>query len=110
LVGFLAVEELRPFHLAAQSRAFIWAPFHSWFDASPEASYSIYFSKTFLYASVAWALRRGGLGWTSAVLIPALILAGCEWAQRYLEGRTPETTDLVLLAAGAALLKLCEKA
>ena len=36
--------------------------------------------------------------------IPAFILAAGESAQRYLPGRTPESTDLALLAAGAFLL------
>lgn len=106
LVTWLAVEEFRPFRFAAQPTAFNWAPFQSWFDTSPEANYPIYFSKTFLYTSVVWALRRCGLDWTVAVLVPAAILAAGEWTQRSLEGRTPETTDLVLLAAGALLLKL----
>jgi len=107
LVAWLAVEELRPFHFAGEARAFAWAPFQSWFDGGPEANYPLYFSKAFLYTSVVWALRRCGLGWTISVLVPAALLAIGEWAQRYLEGRTPETTDLVLLAAGALLLKLC---
>jgi VanZ family protein len=108
LVAWLAVEEFRPFHFEAVSRAFTWAPFQSWFESAPEANYPVYFSKTFLYTSVVWALRRCGLGWTTAVLVPAALLAIGEWAQRSLEGRTPENTDLVLLAAGALLLKLCE--
>ena len=53
-----------------------------------------------------WALRHCGLDWTVAVLAPAVILAAGEWTQRSLEGRTPESTDLVLLAGGALLLKL----
>jgi len=109
LVVWLGVEEFRPFRFGAESRTFTWAPFQSWFDGASEANYPGYFSKTFLYTSVVWALRRCGLGWTASVLVPAVLLAVGEWAQRSLEGRTPETTDLVLLAAGALLLKLCER-
>jgi hypothetical protein len=110
LVAWLAVEEFRPFRFAAAPRnTFTWAPFQSWFDSGPEANYPIYFSKAFLYTSVVWALRRCGLGWTAAVLVPAVILMAGESAQRFIDGRTPETTDLLLLAAGALLLSLCER-
>jgi len=51
-----------------------------------------------------WILRESKLRWLWAVAIPAFILAAGEAAQRYLPGRTPESTDLVLLAAGAFLL------
>jgi len=109
LVGWLAVEEFQPFRLAAEPRPFTWAPFYSWYEGGPEGNYPTYFSKTFLYTSAVWALRRYGLGWATSVLIPAALLMIGEWAQQSLEGRTPETTDLVLLAAGALLLKLCER-
>jgi len=108
LAMWLAVEEFRPFHFTAAPQTFSWAPFQAWFGSAAETTYPIYFSKTFLYTSVAWALLRCGLGWSVSVLIPAAILASGEWTQRFLEGRTPEITDLLLLAAGASLLKLCE--
>jgi len=38
----------------------------------------------------------------------AAIIAIGEWCQRYMPGRTPELTDLVLLAAGAFLLHCVE--
>ena len=55
-----------------------------------------------------WILRQRGASWGWAVGIPAAILAGGEWAQRYIAGRTPESTDLVILAAAAVLLKLSQ--
>ena len=103
---WLVFEEFRPFRFTAETREFSWPPFQSWFESGIRANYPVFFGKTLLYASVVWALRRCGLGWTISIAIPALILAVGEWTQRHLEGRTPETTDLVLLAAGASLLRL----
>jgi VanZ family protein len=42
------------------------------------------------------------------VLVPGAILFGSELAQRYLPGRTPEITDVVMLGAGAVLIHLAE--
>jgi VanZ family protein len=53
-----------------------------------------------------WVMRRTGAPMLWAFLAPAAILAVGEFAQRYLPGRTPEITDLVLLAAGAIVLRL----
>jgi len=46
--------------------------------------------------------------WTWALVVPGAILLAGELAQRYLPGRTPETTDLVLLLAGGVMLCLIE--
>jgi len=104
---YLVFEELQPFKLASKPNAFGWAPFQSWYEMSSGPYYGVIFSKLFLYVAVIWALRERRLGWRWAVGIPAVILAAGEWAQRLIEGRTPESTDLVLLAAGAVLLALC---
>ena len=109
ILAWMSFEEFRPFRLTVQPQAFVWAPFQAWYEAGTQANYSLYFSKTFLYTSAVWALRRCGIGWPVAILVPAAILIAGEWTQRILVGRTPETTDLALLAAGAVLLKLCER-
>ena len=41
-------------------------------------------------------------------MAPGVILFAGELAQCYLPGRTPEITDVILLAAGAVLLKVAE--
>ncbi len=46
--------------------------------------------------------------WIWALVAPGAILLAGELTQCYLPGRTPETTDLFLLAAGAVLLYLTE--
>jgi VanZ family protein len=46
--------------------------------------------------------------WIRAVAIPGAVLAAGEAAQCWLPGRTPEVTDLALVAAGAFLLWLAD--
>jgi hypothetical protein len=106
---WLVVEEFRPFAIAPQMQPFTWAPFQSWYAGSSLGYYQILFGKLFLYLSVVWGLRERSLGLGWAVGIPAVILAAGEWAQQYLVGRTPESTDVVLLAAAAVLLSLSAK-
>ena len=108
LGAWLVFEEFRPFSLADQPEAFHWAPFESWYDSGPTGYYPSIFGKLFIYLALVWSLRRRGQPYRIAIGIPAMILAAGEWTQRYLEGRTPETTDLVLLAAAGVLLKLSE--
>lgn len=105
LPAWLAFEELRPFAFSERANGFIWAPFATWYGGSGEAYYPVVFGKFFLYVSVVWSLRERGWRW--AVGVPGVILAVGEWAQQYIVGRTPESTDLVVLAAGAVLLALC---
>ena len=105
-LAWLAFEELRPFHFHGSPQAFGWLPFIGWFAGASESYYGVIFGKLFFYTAIVWILRESKLRWSWAVAIPAFILAAGETAQRYLPGRTPESTDLALLAAGAFLL-LC---
>jgi VanZ family protein len=104
LVAWLAFEEFRPFRLLETPQPFNWSPVESWYQTGFAAYYATVFRKTFLYASVVWSLRAAELRWIWAVAVPAVVLAAGEWTQRYLQGRTPETADLALLAAAAAML------
>ncbi|MEO8098131.1 MAG: VanZ family protein [Acidobacteriota bacterium] len=104
---WLCLEEFRPFRLAPQRLTFAWMPFGSWFATNTTGFYSTIFSKLFLYTAVVWVLRKTGLGAAAAVAVPAVILLIGEWSQQWIEGRTPETTDLAVLAIGIVLLTLC---
>lgn len=110
LVLWLAFEEFRPFHWAASPKPFTWSPVESWYETGFIAYYATAFRKLFLYTSVIWSLRGAGLRWPWAVGVPALLLAAGEWTQQYLAGRTPETADLFILAAGAGILVLVRHA
>lgn len=108
LTAWLIFEEFRPFQTGADN-GFAWAPFGSWYAVAGLSYYPIIFGKLFLYTSVLWWHRTAGRGWAMAIALPAVVLAVGEWAQQYLPGRTPESTDLAVLAAGAVLLALAEK-
>jgi VanZ family protein len=108
LLAWLAFEELRPFRFQGPPQQFGWLPFASWFEGAPEAFYGTIFGKIFLYTAVLWTERKAGSRWIPALAAPATILLAGELAQRYLPGRTPEMTDVVLLGAGAVLLYLAE--
>ena len=105
---WLVMDELWPFQFQGPPQPFWWLPFEGWFAGSFDAYYGILFGKLFLYTAILWAERRSGMRWIWALAAPGAILFAGELAQRYLPGRTPEITDLVLLAAGAVLLNLAE--
>jgi VanZ family protein len=108
LLIWLVLDELRPFHFHGPAQRFWWLPFESWFVGALESYYGIIFGKLFLYTAILWTERRAGMRWIWALAVPGAILFASELAQRYLPGRTPELTDLVLLAAGAVMLNLAE--
>jgi VanZ family protein len=108
LLIWLAADELRPFRFQGPPQPFWWRPFESWFVGALESYYGTFFGKLFFYTAILWVERRSGMRWIWALAAPGVILAAGECAQRYLPGRTPEITDLVLLFAGAVLLNLAE--
>ncbi len=108
LLIWLAFEELRPFHFQSPPQPFWWLPFESWFVGAPDSYYGTFFGKLFLYTAILCVERTAGMRWIWALVAPGAILFAGELAQCYLPGRTPETTDLFLLAAGAVLLKVVE--
>jgi hypothetical protein len=108
LLIWLVIEELRPFQFQSPPQPFWWLPFESWFAGARESYYGIFFGKLFLYTAILCVERRSGIRWIWALVAPGVILFAGELTQRYLPGRTPETTDVVLLLAGAVLLNLAE--
>jgi len=106
LLIWLAVDELRPFQFRGPPQPFGWLPFESWFAGALESYYETIFEKLFFYTAILWTERRAGMRWIWALAAPGAILFAGELAQCYLPGRTPETTDVVLLVAGAVLLNL----
>ena len=108
LLAWLAIEELRPFQFHSPPQPFWWLPFESWFVGAADSYYGTLFGKLFLYTALLCVERTSGMRWIWALVAPGAILLAGELAQCYLPGRTPETTDLFLLAAGAVLLKVVE--
>ncbi|MBV8842060.1 MAG: VanZ family protein [Bryobacterales bacterium] len=107
-VLWLAFQELYPFVWTWTPQAFFWVPFQSLFLTRPQSYYPLLFGKLFFYTAVIWALRYQGLAFRWAVAFPAAVLAAGEFAQRFMPGRFPESTDLVLMATGAFLLWIAD--
>jgi VanZ family protein len=108
-MAWLVVEELRPFQFGEPHR-FYWIPFEGLMTGAPDTYSAVIFTKLFLYASAAWLVRRSGGAWAWAIAVPAIIIAVGEYLQQYLPGRTPETTDFVMLLASAVLVRITETA
>ena len=108
LLIWLVIEELRPFQFRSPPQPFSWLPFESWFVGAADNYYGTFFGKLFLYTAILCVERKSGMRWTWALLAPGVILFAGELAQCYLPGRTPEITDVILLAAGAVLLRVAE--
>jgi VanZ family protein len=103
---WLAFEELYPFRFAASPQVFWWLPFETLFSARPQTYYPVLFGKLFFYSAVIRAARFQVANARSALLLPAGVLVLGEFLQLYIPGRTPESTDFVLLALGWFLLWL----
>ncbi|MCL4849987.1 MAG: VanZ family protein [Bryobacteraceae bacterium] len=98
------LEEFRPFVFAAQPQPFGWVPFVAVFDISIVTAIHYFAEKFFFYGATIFFLARRWMPLWKASLAVIAILAAGEAAQRYLPGRTPETSDLALaLAAWMAL-------
>jgi VanZ family protein len=99
-VWFLAVaivlRELAPFHFVAAPSAFSWIPFEPTLDSERQSALVILFRKAFDYGTMVWLLEASGVSYARAGAVVAAALAALEAAQRYLPGRTPESTDAVL--------------
>jgi VanZ family protein len=106
LPTWLLFEELRPFSFTRDANPYHWAPFETWYEVSGETYYPVIFGKLFLDLAVIWVLRKRNGSWVWSAGVPGAILAGGEWMQQHIPGRTPESTDLVLLVAAAVLLTL----
>lgn len=109
MVTWLLLRELYPFAFSRVAVAFHWGVFSSLLEAERVAASRTLLGKCFLYGSALWMLRSAGWRlWMGAFLLGTLLL-GCEWLQRYLPGRTPELTDVVLVLLSAGLLGLVRK-
>ncbi|MDP1606049.1 MAG: hypothetical protein Q8L93_05335 [Rhodocyclaceae bacterium] len=79
--------------------AVAWLPFASSLENSIESVIRTTAFECLCFGAILWAATRSGalLGGTTAMV--AALAFGCEWEQRYLPGRTPEITALLLAVA-----------
>lgn len=110
--AFLAVIVLRglaPFHWSEAAQNFTWIPFAGFLASPWQLALLTLIEKGFYYGTATWLLRRAGMPVVAATALVAAVLAGIEFAQIRLPGRTAEITDpvlAILLGIGVASLSL----
>lgn len=103
----LILREFYPFVLSSTPQTFAWIPFLAFFSLEPTHVIQIFAEKLFLYGATIYVLTERGISvrWATGLLM--VFLAAGETVQRYLPGRTPESSDIVLAAAIGLLLAIC---
>ncbi|MBL8178771.1 MAG: VanZ family protein [Bryobacterales bacterium] len=104
LLTWILLRELYPFSFAPAAATFHWGLFAAILEAERITVIRTLLGKFFLYTSALWLLKESGWRTVPAATLLSVALLVCEWLQRYLPGRTPELTDVILAIAGAALL------
>ena len=105
----ITVRGLAPFHLQRYPTPFIWIPMHTLLSTEWIIGLPTFFEKSFYYGAAIWLYRSAGLTLTAATALVAIPLAMIEIIQRYLPGRTPETTDPFLAVMLGCMLWLIEQ-
>lgn len=78
-------------------------------EGASNPAVAFYFAKAFRYAALLWLLRRSGAGWRLSATATVIALAAVEAAQLSIPGHVPETTDPLLAATLAFLLRFLER-
>jgi VanZ family protein len=101
MAALIAWQGLAPFDIVLHAAQFRWLPFEGSLGGSMEQNLLAMLEKGFLYGSLLWLLTGAGLTTRGSLLLVVPLLAGIEWLQRWLPGRSPEITDpLLALALG----------
>ena len=103
----VAMQQLSPFTLADDSRAFQWVPFLNYygFTSAETVSHSAelllaYFPLGFAFAQSA---RRRRHRFRAVIAAALMIAVPVEYLQMFIGGRFPDVTDVALSVAGAWL-------
>ena len=105
-VTAVVIQALQPFRFSPPARPFGWIPFLSLMEASPEAGVLSFFEKVFMYGSLIWLSVRAGCSLIVAATLGGVFVLALKCAQVYLADRSPEITDVIILLALAAIMKL----
>ncbi len=107
-IGLMAIalllRELSPFHFSTAPSAFNWIPFQPSLESERLSALVILCRKTFDYGAMVWLLVECGLSYLRSGIVVGASLLVLEAVQRYLPGRTPETTDAVLASLMTLIL------
>jgi VanZ family protein len=104
LFGAYLLGSLIPFELRSEPQPFRWVPFAALLNGSMVANSKVLAANAFLFAGMLTLVRlnRGSPVGTSVAL--AIVVALCEATQTYLQGRTPDITEpIVVLMIGLVI-------
>jgi VanZ family protein len=109
IVALLCVLELTPFAMSRQSHAFDLWPFLGWIRAGYPIDELWILERLFLYTSLLWLLREGGLGPVGAGAGLTSVVLAIEFAQIWQVDGTPSLTRPALAVALAVALAAFER-
>jgi VanZ family protein len=104
LAAWVLIRQLQPFVFSRIPSNFGWWPAEGFYSLDLSRYVRILAGKLFLYASVLAAFSLAGRSLARTAVWMAAAIGFTEFLQRWLPERTPETTDVALVAAAALLL------
>jgi VanZ family protein len=106
LVAIILAQGFEPWQLDAAAHDFSWVPFKNSLSDSLEINVGALLEKCFWYGSLVWLLARRTGALAGSGLAVAVLVAGIEWLQRWIPGRSAEITDPLLVLGAAGLIGL----
>jgi hypothetical protein len=105
LASWVMVRQLQPFEFSRIPAHFEWWPVEGVQSLDLSHYVRLIAGKLFLYGSVLAAFVSGGKRLVPVTALMAAAIGFTESLQRYIPGRTPEMTDVVLVVAAALSLQ-----
>jgi len=101
----MAYKELRPFEWSGEKlNNFTWIPFEVIFSIGRAEGFRITCLKSFVYRfTIRQVCKVTGWSAPKVASVAAILVLLSEFAQQYIPGRTPETTDALICLMGASL-------
>jgi VanZ family protein len=105
LSAWIVFRQFYPFEFSRHASQFGWWPAEAIYSLNVSYYVRLVAGKCFLYAAALAAFRAAGFGLFRTAVLGAFAMATSEFLQRYIPGRTPEITDVLLVPAVALLLR-----
>jgi VanZ family protein len=106
----LLVAGLAPFTFSGPPQPVNWMPFAALADARVDDLYLSSLERLFVGIGAVWMASGSALGLGLGTLTLLGITATCEFAQRWIVGRVPDSTDLVVMVLATILLRVTQDA